>query len=331
MRSRFLLLHGIAITLHLICTIYAFTSPSLTESLTLELETKGYANLSRAHPYFRNADSIDIMFPSVTWIHGLVALVTLVFHIFVYLPLHYKFSEIIWDQGFLSIRWLEYGITCTLMTMSSVFAAGTSDFNFLMTLIFGGVALQMVGCSIEQLKLQWFPLLILGTFIEISLGWSIVWHTISSPAITSLQWIETLSYIFFYSLFPINCVVDAIYRKERFIETDWIYNLLSLSSKLALFWLQIGKLEKNTNQSSWSDIQIYVLGIGLPLLILATGLVYLPKRPKKLIIEDCKLPSEIPPERPWLIYYYISKFRLFVPVKGDVQTIFITRKGRLRA
>lgn len=327
MKSRFLVLHGAAITLHLICAIYAFASPSLLEgSIPLKLETKAYTNLSIAYPYYRDSNVIVVSFPSVVVVHGLVALVTVLFHAFAYLPIHYRFSELIWDQGFLSVRWLEYAITCTLMTMSSVFAAGTSDFNFAATLAFGGIALQMIGCAIEQLKSQWLPLFVLGIWIELSLGWSIVWYTISSPAITSLQWIEVLSYVAYYSLFPLNCVVDAVCRKKRFIETDWIYNLLSLSSKLALFWLQVGKLDKNVGARHWPTLQIYGLGVVLPFAILLAGLCFIPKRR----IDESAEPDALPTARVWIMYYYISKCRLFVPVKGEVRTVFVTKKGRLR-
>ena len=47
---------------------------------------------------------------------------------------------------------------------------------------------------------------------EISVSWSLIWYTISSPTITSSQWLETLSFLFYY-VFPLNRIVDATFAK----------------------------------------------------------------------------------------------------------------------
>tara|TARA_B100000482_G_scaffold135686_1_gene99217 strand:+ start:1287 stop:1913 length:627 start_codon:yes stop_codon:yes gene_type:complete len=207
------------------------------------------------------------------------------------------------------------------MSLSSVISAGTQDFNMVVTIIYCGVSLQLIGATIEQSKLNWKILLLIGVLVESGIGWSIVWYTLTSPAISELQWIEAVSYAFYYSLFPLNCVLDAVYRKDCFIRTDWIYNVLSLSSKFSLFWLQVGEVEKNLNDNIWSHIEVYLLGMFLPFCALLTGLYFAPKCTKRTTSCDCTLAETCLSK--------IVKWRI-VNKNPEPTTIYITRKGRNR-
>ena len=256
---RFLILHGVAITLHLSCFLYSVLAASGYETPNkVKIDRMIYNNLSISTPYFEKYDTLEFNFLSVTFLHGIVAMITILFHCIFYIPIHYWYADVVWKQGYLQLRWIEYGLTCTLMTVSSVVSSGMDDFITLISIFVGGFALQLVGCVIEQTKYNWRVLFTIGVLIESSLGWHVVWYSISSPGITERQWIETIAYVFYYSLFPLNCVLDAVYRKGCFQVTDWYYNLLSLTSKLALFWLQVGEVEQNIYDSVWSYVQIYL-------------------------------------------------------------------------
>lgn len=320
-KNQFLILHGIAVVLHFSCFLYSILAASGYETPNkVKVDTMLYNNLSISMPYFEKDDTFEFNFPSVTFIHGIVAIITVLFHCIIYIPIHYWYADIVWKQGYLQARWVEYGITCTLMTVSSVVSSGMKDFITLISIFIGGFALQLVGCVIEQTKYNWKVLLAIGVLIESSLGWHVVWYSISSSGITESQWIETIAYVFYYSLFPLNCILDASYRKGSFQITDWYYNLLSLTSKLALFWLQVGEVEQNIYNSAWSYVQIYVLGIVLPLIILAIG-IYL--RPACTTF----LPTTNEDESV-SFYKYVAKSR--ITKQPPTQIVYIKQKSRMR-
>ena len=98
--------------------------------------------------------------------HGFVAFVT-IFSILLLFADTLQTFDYGMEARVLTLRWVEYAITCTLMTASSVLSSGTNDFNFLITILASGVALQMIGCAIEQCKNQWKLLLIIGAAVKL--------------------------------------------------------------------------------------------------------------------------------------------------------------------
>ena len=64
----------------------------------------------------------------------------------------------------------------------------------MITIIASGIALQLVGCTIEQLKEQWKVLVVIGILIELGVAWSLVWYTVTSSGMTRYQWIEVVSF-----------------------------------------------------------------------------------------------------------------------------------------
>ena len=327
MIRQFLILHAFATILHLSCAVYSFSlNLSYTALLDVNLKRVSFSNFSTEFPYYREYDTLNFKFLSVILIHGIVALVTLLFHTVIYAPSHYYYSETIWKQGFFTVRWIEYAITCTLMSISSVISSGSQDFNMVITIIYCGIALQFVGATIEQSKRNWKILLFIGVFVESGIGWSIVWHTLTSPAINELQWIETISYAFYYSLFPLNCVLDASYRKHCFVRTDWIYNVLSLSSKFSLFWLQVGEVEKNLYNNIWSYLEVYLLGIFIPFCILCIGLYFTPKCTKDTIPCGC---NTLTIEKKNTFLSNLVQWRI-LKKEHEPTNIYVTRRGRNR-
>ena len=321
MKRDFFILHFSAIILHALCFIYSIMTKTgyNTPIYTLQKTIK-YENTTLT--YYDINDEFLVKLPSVVFIHGFVALVTILFHGLFYLPIHYKFANVVWNQKYFTLRWFEYSITCTSMTISSVMSSGTNDFNFVITAISLGIALQLLGSLIEQIKHQWRILLLIGLCIELGIGWSLIWYTISSQNISQYQWIETISFLFYYSLFPLNCILDAIYRENNFIRTDWIYNVLSLTSKFALFWIQVGELERVYLGGIWPEIQIYCLGIIVPLIILIIGIYNVPSmftiKPEKY--EQINIY--------WKIMYNIATFKITTNQKPQI--IYVKQKNRLR-
>lgn len=268
MRSKFLYAHVVAAVLHALCALYAYTSPSaFSTPIPVMLNKVTYDGPG----YYDVSETISFHLPSVIVIHGIVALVTLCFHVTVYLPCYAYYSHTIWSQGFFAPRWLEYSVTCTLMTLASVASAGTSDFTTLTALLFFGIALQGVGAAIEQRKELVSYLLAVGGFIYVGTLVGTAWHLISAPQPSAVQVFEFIAYGFFYALFPLNCIADARYRAGKFIRTDWFYLVLSVTSKFALFWLQVGETEHRASPGWWPNVQIALLGAVVPLCMLVAG------------------------------------------------------------
>lgn len=320
MKQQFLTLHVVAITVHTICFIYSLTAVG-DLSIKTTLRTVNYKSIDS---YYDVQRELEVNLPSVMLLHGIVALVTALFHAILYLPIHYRFSQTIWAQGFFALRWLEYSITCTLMTLSSVMSSGTEDLNFAVTVIISGVALQLIGCTIEQLKEQWKVLVVIGVCMESAVAWSLVWYTLTSATLYRYQWIETLSFLFYYSLFPLTSIVDAAYRKGCFVKTDWTYNVLSITSKFALFWLQVGKLKHPAAQTWRTELQVYGLGTALPFIVLLCG-VYLTPSCGKI---RSKVDEKPPPKTDTWFWQILYAFATVSIVKRRIGVTLQEKKKR---
>ena len=280
MSDQFLKLHYVAIAIHGACFLYAvFHNLAYQATIPAQLRTVSFTNQS--YHYFSEESEVQLQLPSVILLHGLVALVTVLFHSFVYLPIHREWGATVWEQGFLSVRWLEYSITCTLMSIASIMSAGTRDVLILVSCVFSGVSMQLIGCAIEQMKKQYRPLFLIGSLVNTSTSVYTIWYIASAPSGDSNQWIEFVAYTFYYALFPLNCFWDTYSADNKgdeyhFKRTDWIYNVLSLSSKVSLFWLQVGEVESKKQSTTWTDVQVYLLGILLPLVVLVVGVINSP-------------------------------------------------------
>ncbi len=272
-------LHAFAVLLHTLCAIYAFYTPlAYSTPFHVRLRRMSYANLTIDMPYFSGYTELSFHVPSLVLIHGVVALVTIFFHAFVYAPIHAHHSHAVWVANrFLTVRWIEYGITCTLMTIASTLSSGIDDFNQIVVITACGILLQFLGCCIEQFKHinVYRSFFIFAVILNLGISWPIVWGNLSGET-SAAVWIETIIYLFYYSLFAVNCWMDAVYRRKCFVLTDWYYNVLSVTSKVSLFWLQVGNVERNANGGVWSSVQVNLFGIALPLVILLFGYICRP-------------------------------------------------------
>lgn len=311
---QFFRLHMLAILAHLVCAVYAFmTQSSYDTLLTAEVHRVSFEDSY----YFTKGDTMSFTFPSVGLLHGIVAIITLCFHIFIYIPVHYSHAQKVWLQGFFAPRWIEYSLTCTLMTLASVQSSGNLDLNLLITIAFASVALQLIGLCIEQLKDQWRILLFIGLVIEFAISWPLIWYNFTTSGITVSQFVELSAYSVFYGLFPLNCVMDAVYRKDCFVRTDWFYNVLSLTSKFALFWLQVGDVERTLYGGIWPELQIYVLGLILPFMLLAIGIFTRP---------SCTLNLDQQPNTTFKSWYWLTELR----IPKSEKIVYIQKKVRRR-
>ena len=310
MRRRFLSLHALAIGVHALCAAYAFGGGAHAEAAGTPIPTRLHrVRYDGASPsYYESIQEWNVHLPSVVYIHGSVACVTAAFHALLYAPAHWAYGTVIWEQGFFAPRWVEYGITCTMMSVSSLSSSGPTSLTSVASAVCGGAAMQAIGCAIEQRKETARFFLLVGGCINAGTSASTVWYVLTSTGASAPEVLEFVGYTFFYALFPLNCALDATERGGRFVRTDWLYNVLSLSSKLALFWLQVGRVERKVMPGPGTDFRIYGLGIALPLLLLAVGVWWTPSSSSSSSSPP-RLPIPSPSSSTWL--RRACTFRLF--------------------
>lgn len=312
--QKFFILQVSAIFLHTACAVYAFLTPFAFDSpLELAFYTVEFTNAT----YYKENETFTFNIPSVILFHGIVAIVTVLFHLFVYTPIYHAHAHMVWKQGYFTARWFEYAVTCTLMTVASSVSSGTEDATTVILIVCCGVALQCVGLAIEQLKAQWKLLFFIGATIETASTFNIAWYTVSTQA-TLLQWIEFLSYGFFYSLFAINCVSDAIWRRSCFVKTDWYYNVFSLTSKFGIFWMQVGEIERKHVDGAWPEIQVFFLGIAFPFFLLALGWWFQP-----ICVEVEPVQTKY-----FISWKKLAGLRFTEEIKPEI--VYVTRRSRYR-
>ena len=214
------------------------------------------------------ADVLAVPFASVVALHGAVALVTLTAHALVYAPAHARYGRAIWARGYFAPRWAEYAVTCTLLSIASVASSGPRELTDVVGLCLHGAALQALGCALEQRKDAHRFLLAIGVLVNAGYSVSTAWYVLGNAGATATQVVEYVAFAFWYGLFPLNAVADARGgRPGGFARTDWLYGVLSLSSKVGLFWLQVGEAERLVAApgARWPDVQVYALGVAAPL------------------------------------------------------------------
>jgi hypothetical protein len=190
-----------------------------------------------------------------------VEFITCFFHILYLLQIHWPtFGDFV--ERFVStnsknaLRWVEYGITATIMMAFGNIAVGANDFYFFLKIVTNGFALQAIGYCIELLTYdkrdknaidnRLFKILynFIGLNLNIVNVFILLYHVFSSDTGSSYKyyiencapfglWFQTfgiISYLSFYRYRQFKCI--------NFTE-KW-YILLSLSTKVATFWLSFG-------------------------------------------------------------------------------------------
>jgi len=144
------------------------------------------------------------------------------------------------------VRWTEYAITATLITLSGTLTVGQGDLFGLVTLIILGVSLQVCGYYIEKNveSKQWWPFMILGGGIEAAIVTPITLWTLTARNARIGILDAWIAYFIYYALFPLNAWLDTK-RPNDFQTTDKIYVILSFTSKMALLWITVGALMAN--------------------------------------------------------------------------------------
>lgn len=111
------------------------------------------------------------------------------------------------------IRWVEYSITATLMTVSGFIGIGNGDLFFLLSICFLGVLLQYCGYKVEETAVrgQWRPYFVLGSIVQIAIALPLVHGTAAASREQGGFGLVILliCYVLYYASFAINAWYDA--------------------------------------------------------------------------------------------------------------------------
>jgi hypothetical protein len=165
------------------------------------------------------------------------------------------------------LRWVEYAITATTMSAFGSLAIGIADLYYFLKTVFSGVCLQVLGYSIEildtvvdrELRDRLFFVLyyVLGQLTNLPTI-AILLYQIFASKTHSAFWLflqNTLPFALWFNTFGI--IAQLNYKKWRQFRdpyfTERWYILLSLSTKLAVFWLSFGTFKKITEDGGYSS------------------------------------------------------------------------------
>lgn len=212
----------------------------------VEFLTHGDVNGSFLRPTPKTLFTTSVLTPLVA-----VEFITAFFHL-VYIA-HLRSNafrawvrDTVGGGGLNPLRWVEYAITATLLSVFGNLNIGLNSFPLFLTGISSGVALQIIGFVIEMLdknnardaylfSLLWTQ----GTLLNITHVGVLLYQLFASKTHTTIFYYNVLPFAILFNTF--GFVARASFRKwRRFADdvyTERAYIILSLSTKVAVFWL----------------------------------------------------------------------------------------------
>ena len=176
------------------------------------------------------------------------------------------------------LRWAEYAVTATLMTLTNLVATGGNDVATFVVATGSSVALQACGFVSE---LAWRPrgapdlrmdatnvVVNVQGFILLFTVIGIVMAQVANNENTDRIWVhQTGVYSVYFASFGINSALRAfsIGPWSDFLWTETVYMVLSVTSKTTLFWLSTGatrqvlenrKFAKDTAGVHWDAVRL---------------------------------------------------------------------------
>lgn len=201
-------------------------------------------------------------------------------------------------------RWAEYAVTATLITLTNVVSTGGNDFMLFIVVLGSSVALQVCG---YQSEVFWQPVverpwnskfltllvtqlqgyILLGTVIG-----AVVAQSTSNDNGDQAWRDQTGIYAAYFISFGINSLLRAFNVSEwkSFLFTEEVYAVLSLTSKLSIFWLAVAAtrraLERNGRIEQagvdWDAVRYCAMSLPLAFLITYVSVVMLHKNTRKV-------------------------------------------------
>ena len=180
-----------------------------------------------------------------------VELITAAFHLVYLLQLHSADARrlvrrFVGGGGANPLRWFEYSITATLLSAFGGLNIGLNSFPYFLANLSSGVALQVIGFAIETLDARsardrtlFYILWYQGSLLNITQVGVLLYQLFASKTHTNIFYFNVLPFSVLFNTF--GFVARASFMKwSRFADdvyTEKAYIALSLSTKVAIFWL----------------------------------------------------------------------------------------------
>lgn len=209
------------------------------------------------------------------------------------------------------LRWVEYAITASVMSSFGGVNMGTNDFYYLLKTFALGVILQTCGYMIELLdsssedrrekilfNVLYWVVGYISNFINVGIMLAQIFaSTLHNELHLFIE--NSLPFAFYFSLFGIVC--RYAFNKKGLWADPWFaekyYIMLSLSTKIAVFWLSFGTYRKiitdlgfGSSGVNWDGVRYSAIVI--PFLPLLGTFVYDMVRWKKMGKPIKKQPAE---------------------------------------
>ena len=315
-------LHAAAAVVHLSCFGYGLnlvygqnfdSAPPATKVVRRHYSYADRGSSGSKYYYESPPKEYESDFLSPLAMHTYVAIVTAVSHTV-------QAVRIGWNTEYLAkidsgrsnwMRWAEYAVTATAITLANAAATGIMSFPLMSCMVTAGVVQQMVGYLLEKLRdrpHEHFVLFIMGSLLQTGITVFLIQRILPPSSTGTLQQSGTVVYGIFYALFGILAYLDVVRPSRTFLRgrksadsknaynpmvpqktasrwplqykvVDALYIVLSLTSKQALFWITaadgLGWIEPKPVLSH--NIAAWVLGIAVPvtaLICLTFGIIF---------------------------------------------------------
>ena len=168
-------------------------------------------------------------------------------------------------------RWLEYGITATMLTLSSGVSVGASSIDAFVFMLALSVMLQGTGLGLDLVHSRpvagMRELLLSAGFVAVTaLVVILSWHTHTAAHVLVDTCRVGSAYGIYYLSFGVAAALRAynigMWRGAAW--TEFVYVMLSLSSKTSIFWLSFGGIrqmvehlnaDEHKNGANWHTVQ----------------------------------------------------------------------------
>lgn len=225
-------------------------------------ETKGSNAADVFSPKSRTVFSVGVFIEPVA-----VEFITFFFHLLYILLLNSSAFRLFTQKyigggGLNPWRWIEYSITASLMSSFGALNIGIDSFPYFVTLLSSGVALQLCGYIIETLDCKvpkdvnlFHIIWMQGTFLNLTNVGILLYQLFGSSTHTTVFYYNILPFTILFQTF--GFVARCSFFKWRNFKDDAFteesYVILSLTTKVAVFWLGFATFRELVEQRGFVE------------------------------------------------------------------------------
>jgi hypothetical protein len=166
------------------------------------------------------------------------------------------------DESVNPLRWVEYAITATILSAFSNLNIGNASFYYWLKMVGDGLILQSFGLLLERLDFADKTQFMVANFV-----WKqafvlnlvpvavLLYQVFRSKVHTSIFYYNVVPYALWYQTFGV-VAWERFLRSGNFASkwhTEMWYIILSLSTKLVVFWLGFGSFREISVNNGWAQ------------------------------------------------------------------------------